>query len=101
VSRPPGVVRLLDRLPAVVGDDLRTVEPLEVRLVTEAQLLDDVLLRARGGRLLRVQLLEERPFGGDLVDRIILEVEIQTDLSCFGDLTGCEWNFGFLPFLTD
>jgi hypothetical protein len=85
VRGAPGVVRLLDRLPAVVRDDLRAVEPLEVRLVAVAQLLDDVLLGARRGNLLAGQVLEQRTFDRHLVDRLVLHVEVEADLAGVGD----------------
>jgi hypothetical protein len=57
VRRAPRVLRGLDRLPAVVRHHLRAVEPLEVRLVADPQLLDDVLLGARRGDFLPARYL--------------------------------------------
>jgi hypothetical protein len=86
VRGAPGVVRLLDRLPAVVRDDLRPVEPLEVRLVAKPQLLDDVLLGAGRGRLLAGEVLVERALDRDLIDRLVLHVEVETDFPRVRDL---------------
>jgi hypothetical protein len=86
VRRAPRVLRGLDRLPAVVRHHLAAVEPLEVALVADPELLDDVLLGAGRGCLLAGEVLEQRTLDGDLVDRIVLQVEVEPDLAGVGDL---------------
>jgi len=96
VCRAPGVVRLLDRLPTVVRDDLRPVEPLEIRVVLVAQLLRDVLLGTGRRLLFAHQGFQQRTLNTNLIYGFVAQVEVEADLAGVDDLL-CGERHGIAP----
>src|SRR5690606_37522345 len=75
---------------AVVADLAVAEVGLEVRVVREAQILDDELQAPAPVALALDQLLDQGPVDVDLIDRAVAEVIVDDVVACVGNLLFAE-----------